>query len=248
MATYQRIAADLRSQIVSGELPPDAQLPTEHELAERYGVARQTARSGISVLIREGLVVARRPRGHFVRRKREVSYFLEPSSFRGPRPERETFAQRTVVGGRAREGSIGVGLVQAGPDVASRLEVEEKATVIARRRVRLLDGQLVNTNDTYYPLDVVAGSPIMLPEDVEADTHQILTELGYPQVRFVDEIFVRMPNPDEIRLFDLDPGTPVAVHYATSYAIGGRPVICAINVLPGDRNCIVSTRDLGPDT
>ncbi|HEV2919221.1 MAG TPA: GntR family transcriptional regulator, partial [Actinomycetota bacterium] len=36
-AVYQRIAHDLRTQILSGDLPPGSALPSETELVRRYG-------------------------------------------------------------------------------------------------------------------------------------------------------------------------------------------------------------------
>ena len=239
---YQRIAAQLRAQIASGELPPDAQLPTEHELAERWGVARQTVRNGIAVLVSEGLVVARRPLGHFVRRREQMDYYPQEESREAARSEMDVFVQQISAEGRAPSQSIDVALVQAGPDIASRLRVEEGAVVVARRRVRFINGQPVNINDSHYPLEVVKDSAIMSPADVKPGTNQMLADLGYPQVRAVDEIYVRMPTPDQIHRLDLGPGTPVAVHYVTGYTADDRPVRCTINVLPGDLHRIVFER------
>ena len=42
---YQRIAATYRDKIMSGELGPGDQLPTEHEIADQFGVVRQTVRT-----------------------------------------------------------------------------------------------------------------------------------------------------------------------------------------------------------
>lgn len=59
---YQRIAADLRGAIKSGVLVPGAPLPTEKDLAARYGVADSTAHRAVALLVAEGLVVASRGR------------------------------------------------------------------------------------------------------------------------------------------------------------------------------------------
>lgn len=239
---YQRIAAELRAQIASGELAPEAQLPTEHELAERWGVARQTVRNGIGVLVSEGLVVARRPLGHFVRRREQMTYYPQEESREAARPEMDVFVQQISAEGRTPTQSIDVSLVQASSDVAGRLQIEEGTLVVARRRIRYINGQPVNINDSHFPLDTVKDSAIMSPADVKVGTNQLLADLGYPQVKAVDEIFVRMPTPDQIHRLDLGPGTPVAVHYVTGYTADSRPVRCTINVLPGDLHRIVFER------
>lgn len=46
---YQRIAEDIRNRVMTGEYEPGQQIPTEHELAGRYGVARATVRQGLTI-------------------------------------------------------------------------------------------------------------------------------------------------------------------------------------------------------
>ncbi|WP_308193279.1 GntR family transcriptional regulator [Nonomuraea sp. MG754425] len=65
---YQVIAARLRERIVRGDLAPGAGLPSEVELRRQFRVSRNTVRQALSVLEREGLVVAEQGRGRFVRR------------------------------------------------------------------------------------------------------------------------------------------------------------------------------------
>lgn len=226
MAAYQRIAAELRAQIAAGELAPDSQLPTEHVLADRWGVSRQTVRNGISVLVSEGLVVARRPLGHFVRRREQMNYYPQEESRVAARPEMDVFVQQITAEGRQPAQTIDVSLVQATADVASRLQVDQGTLVVARRRVRYINGQPVNINDSHFPMEIVKDSAIMSPTDVKVGTNQLLADLGYPQVRATDEIFIRMPSPDQIHRLDLGPGTPVAIHYVTGYALDDRPVRC----------------------
>ena len=60
LSAYQVVSRELRRMIVSGELKAGAQLPTETELAEQFGVNRSTVREGIRQLENEG---SRQPRG-----------------------------------------------------------------------------------------------------------------------------------------------------------------------------------------
>jgi GntR family transcriptional regulator len=55
----ERIAADLRRQIQSGELQPGDQLPTVASLSESYGVSTATVAKAIRVLVAEDLVKTR---------------------------------------------------------------------------------------------------------------------------------------------------------------------------------------------
>lgn len=65
---YVMVADSLRQRILSGQLRPGDQLPTEHELCETLHVSRITVRRGIDLLVHERLVYRRRPTGTFVSR------------------------------------------------------------------------------------------------------------------------------------------------------------------------------------
>jgi GntR family transcriptional regulator, transcriptional repressor for pyruvate dehydrogenase complex len=60
VAAYDRIAARIRKQILSGELSPGDQLPTEPELSAHYQVSRNTAREAIRALASQGLLTIKR--------------------------------------------------------------------------------------------------------------------------------------------------------------------------------------------
>lgn len=53
---YKAVSSAIEQRIVSGELTPGTQLPTEQELAEQFGVNRSTVREAIRQLEQEGLV------------------------------------------------------------------------------------------------------------------------------------------------------------------------------------------------
>ena len=65
--TAASIAKDLRAAIRSGTYKPGDRLPSEAALMSNYGVARMTARHGLSMLKDEGLTVTRHGSGVFVR-------------------------------------------------------------------------------------------------------------------------------------------------------------------------------------
>jgi hypothetical protein len=61
-AVYPRIAAELRAQITSGELPLGAPLPTHKQLTEQYGISVGTAHRVTALLGIEGLIHVSRGR------------------------------------------------------------------------------------------------------------------------------------------------------------------------------------------
>src|SRR6202167_5750073 len=65
-STWRLIAEELRRDIVGGAQAPGTRLPSEGELAERFGVHRNTVRQAVAALAAEHLVVSRRGSGTFV--------------------------------------------------------------------------------------------------------------------------------------------------------------------------------------
>ncbi|MGJ5899413.1 GntR family transcriptional regulator [Streptomyces niveiscabiei] len=240
---YQQIADDLRRQIADGTFPPGAQIPTEAELLEKYGElygvrSRQTVRQGLAVIVNEGIIEARRPKGYFVIKRRRLVYRPQ-AEFRQKPPEVDIFTNLIQEeDGRTPSQDIEVVIVEPTAVIREHLGLAPGELVAARRRIRRLDGEAYNLNDSYTRLSLVQGTDWMHPGDVTRGTDAVLGELGHELVYGFHEFYLRMPTPDEIQRLGLGPGVPVAEHLSTAFdAIG--PVQITVNVIPGDRHVIV---------
>ncbi|GCD99726.1 GNAT family N-acetyltransferase [Embleya hyalina] len=246
-ALYQRIADRIRDEIVEGTLGPGARLPTEAEIAMEWDTTRSTAVQGLRVLINEGLIFSDRPRGHFVRARKPMVYRPQSEFRKRPlSPEMDNFLAQMAQEGREARQDIEVAVVSPSREVRERLRLTEDEPVVVRRRVRVIDNVPFNTNDSHFPLRLVQDSEIMRPADIPRGANVVLAELGYEQVRALDEIQVRMPTPAEADRLQLAPGTPVAVHLCTGYTQDGTPVRVVTNILPGDRHVITFERHKPP--
>jgi len=112
-------------------LKPGDPLPSERELAERYGVARMTVRAEITRLAAEGMVERVQGRGTFVAEAR-VAQAATLSSFTEDMRARGLTAGSQV---------LGQGTEPADELVAARLGLEPGALVVRVRRVRTADGE-----------------------------------------------------------------------------------------------------------
>jgi DNA-binding FadR family transcriptional regulator len=65
-AKYARIAADLRLQIITGQLGLGDRVPSEPELTDRYHVSKTTAARALEVLSAEGVIERRPGSGSYV--------------------------------------------------------------------------------------------------------------------------------------------------------------------------------------
>jgi GntR family transcriptional regulator len=62
----ERVAADLRRRVQSGEWAPGDQIPSVAQLAEHYATSRTTVQKSIRMLVDEGILVTRHGWGTFV--------------------------------------------------------------------------------------------------------------------------------------------------------------------------------------
>jgi DNA-binding GntR family transcriptional regulator len=144
--------------------------------------------------------------------------------------------------GRQPAQSIEVAVENADHEIAKRLEVADGTPVVARKRVRSIDGEPFNINDTYHTMEVAGNTAVMNPVDIPGGSNSVIEAIVGPEVRALDEFFVRMPKPQEVQRLKLSPGTPVAIHYSTGYTADDKIVRVEYFVLPGDRHVIVYER------
>jgi GntR family transcriptional regulator len=257
---YQQIAAELRDQIGRGALPPGERLPSEPDLAARYGASRNTVRLAIAVLTNQGLVESRQGLGTFVHEPaRPFTALL--SRVKAPPTERHAHAAHPVVSpttltGGATPGTpagddsqlsrLIVETMPASPSVADKLAVEVGAAVVVRRSQYVIGDvpwQLINS---YYPGDVAEGTALQQAGEIPAGSISLLAELGHPQLGFVDEVGTRMPDTREFEFFRLASGTPVLVVSRTSYG-ARRPIRLTRYIYRGDRVKLLHVEGTIPD-
>lgn len=233
---YQAIAERLRAQISSGALEPGQRLPSEPDLAAAYDASRNTVRLAIALLINQGLVVSRQGLGTFV---------VEPTKpftallSRIPSPPTEQHASMAlpVVSPATDESELVRLIVETGTasaSVAEKLDLKPGDPVVIRRSqyfIGEVPWQLINS---YYPSDLAKGTALEQAGVIQNGSIGLLSDLGYPQQGFVDEIGARMPNGREFDFFRLVSGTPVIVVTRTAYT-ADRPIRLTRYIYRSDR-------------
>jgi GntR family transcriptional regulator len=135
--------AAIYRDITSGELAPGAAVPSQAEVAARFGVSSGTARLALEELVNEGLVTGGRGRGRRVRDRSPLVVYASRSESAERRTAAASDAWVTDVEeqGRKPDQAITVEMVQASADIARWLQVDEGQVVVVRRRVRTIDGE-----------------------------------------------------------------------------------------------------------
>jgi DNA-binding GntR family transcriptional regulator len=73
---YYQIVSWLNAQIASAAFVPGQRIPTERELGERFGVARETVRRATALLRQEGTLEVRLGKGTYVAASRPTAIRL----------------------------------------------------------------------------------------------------------------------------------------------------------------------------
>ncbi|MFF4777541.1 GntR family transcriptional regulator [Microtetraspora fusca] len=244
----EQVAAELRGRIERGDLRPGDPIPSEAALIEQHGVSRQTVRAALKELAQEGLLTGGQGRQRTVRIIERIEWHL--STFESINnhkavacdPASDQWATDVQAQNRVPRQEVEVAIAYPSERVAARLEVATDQPVVERRRVRYVDGTPYQLATSYFPQDLVLGTPLMQPRDVAAPGG-VLASIGHVQVRYRDEVDARMPTRDEATRLEMSPGTPVIVHTRTGYDADGRPLRVMITVVPGDRYTLVYESD-----
>ncbi len=126
-----RLRDELLEEITSSQLAPGTKLPTEGELAKRFGVSRATVRDAVRALVEAGYVVRRRGSGSYVAERRRMPHGLDSTL--------SYLAMIESAGARAGMRILRAGFEQGGKD-AGALQLDPGDTVLAVERVRTADG------------------------------------------------------------------------------------------------------------
>ncbi len=197
-ARYRKVAEDIKAAIGAGAYPAGTRLPSESELAERYGVSRGTIRQAFAALRADGVIASRRGARRVVIGGQRVQSFGELLSF-----SRWVRALGEVPAGRVES----LDLRPALPAEARRLALEPGELVYSLVRVRLLSGRPVMIERAAYPEKVGA---LVAGLDLAGDSiTEGLEELG---VVFTDaeHVIDAIPADDEdARLLSIPPRQPL---------------------------------------
>lgn len=244
--TLQRqLAAQLRHRIVTGNLEPGDQLPSQAELRATYRVSDNTIRAAIEALRDEGLVETVRGKGVFVREKppeRRVSSDryadqLAALQTNGEHRYESAFTRDLGIEWDQFTVDCDFGEVPATGTVADYLQIDVGTPVFRRHMVMRASGRAERIQTSYYPLDLVAGTAMTDPDrqPVPGGVIAELAGLGVTITATDEHVRTRMPTPDESYLLRIAGGVPVLVLIRVGHS-ETRPVeVVTDMVLPGDR-------------
>ena len=224
---YYQIKQTIKSWIINKEFSFGEKIPSENELAERFGVSRLTVRQAISQLTQEGFLVSRRGEGTFVT---ENVQLIDSCSFefRGLIDD-FFFAQISEIKTRWVESERRI----ASKLIREKLQLEGPDTeVIQIKRVRYLKDKRFTFSTNYLPLDI--GGRIKEKMLYEKSLLQVLgQDLGIQFTEAVQTIEASFADHDVAEHLAIPSGSPILFVERIIYA-KQRPIEIFQSAYPGD--------------
>ncbi|KRL02788.1 GntR family transcriptional regulator [Liquorilactobacillus capillatus] len=164
---YIQIHNDIKRSIEAGKWEIGDQIPSERELAVKFGVSRMTLRQAIQTLADEGILERRIGAGTYVARQKVqekmsgVTSFTELTKAQGKVPSSKTISYHVAT-----------------PSLSERekLELDEKDLVLRMERIRYADDTPICFEVATVPQELVKEYS---KKQVTSSLYRVLEESGY---------------------------------------------------------------------
>jgi len=226
---YHQLKTVILREIEAGRWQPDAQLPTEDELARTFRVSKITVRQALRDLSTAGYIRREQGRGTFVERRRlqqgprELTSFTSEMRGHGLVPASKVLEQETV---------------PAAPEVAAALAIEPGTSVFRLRRLRLANRQPMGIQTAFLPSHLVPG----LADTTFGDTslYDVLqNRYGLQPASARETYCVRLMRREEAELLRVPVRSPAMTAERITLLSDGQPFEFVQSVMRGDRYKIV---------
>lgn len=234
VTVWKQIADTLGTEIRDRVFIASGRLPSENELAIRFGVNRHTLRQAVAALEVEGLVRIEPGRGMFVQHElldyvlSRRTRFSENLQRQGLLPSKQLLTAREI----------------AAPERAAlELKLDKGAKVLMVEMLDEANEQPIGLATAYYPAVRFVGLLEMLNDGTR--TTEILRHFGVEDyVRAQSRITTQMPSDETARLLKQAVNRPVLCVECVDVDMQGQPIKYGETVFCGDRvQLVVSAGD-----
>lgn len=214
---YKQVEQRILQCLAEGEWRPGDQLPTENQLAERFGVAVFTIRAGIGELVASNILVRKQGKGTFVARHsrlRQRYQFSHIHDVNGRQilPDRELLS---FVKGTAT------------PEEALRLALPpgDHAPVFRLSMVSVDNGQIVATLDITVPARLFSKLTANAVRKAQENLYAAYQdECGVNVIRIEEHVHAALATAADAKALKIRSGSPVLRVERTAYTYRNVPV------------------------
>ncbi|NCA24080.1 MAG: GntR family transcriptional regulator [Betaproteobacteria bacterium] len=212
---YGQIKALLVNSLASGEWKPGEMIPSEVELASRFGVSQGTVRKAIDELATDNLLMRRQGRGTFVATHANDTNTTRFLRLRAADGSEESHSSRLI---RCAP-SV------AGPRAAAMLQIAEGSAVVEIDRLLLFAGEPLIHDHIVLPGEAFSGLDAAAIEAWEGSMYSLFeTRFGVRLIRAVEHL-TAVPAPGSIAaLLTCRPDSPLLAVERVAYTYDDAPM------------------------
>ncbi|TQL70078.1 GntR family transcriptional regulator [Nocardioides albertanoniae] len=227
---FRQIAEQIRARILSGELRPGDEIPSERAVAAEYDVSRPTATKSLMLLRELGLVHSVQGSGTFV------------SDLAVNRRASERYTKARTSGRIYADGTraeiVAAEVVPEAPEhVVRALQLDAGSAAIRRHRITWEGDRRAETSTSWFNAELAGTAPqLLVRERIFSGTlTYVETQTGRRGTYARDRTCARAAGVDAEPLGLGDESAPVLVVEHTVYDQSDRPIEFAVAVYPADR-------------
>ena len=213
MSKYKKVYQDIKKKIEDQVWSTGQALPSENELMEIYSYSKDTIRKALSLLEMDGYIQKKQGKSSIVIEHGLMKeQYLAEIKTAGELNKRSKHQIQTEL--------TSLYIVQGQDDLMSTFEVDDKVDFYRVSRVRLIDGERLEYEISYFDRRVV---PYLSKEIAESSIYRYLEEeLKLTISHSRREISFRFANEEEKQLMDLADYEMVVVVTSVTYLSNGQ--------------------------
>jgi len=212
---YKQVVGLLVRSLEAGEWKPGVALPSEAELAVRYGVSQGTVRKAIDALVGENLLIRRQGKGTFVATHSDPVAFSRFLCLAPNEGELRPFKNIPLACWRAK----------AGPDVARQLAVEPGALVIIVRRLLRFGDDPVVFDEIYLPGELFSDLTMDVLKSAESSLYSLFeSRFGVRAIRANERLRAVTADKVSAEVLQVQEGSPLLLAERVTFTYGDKPV------------------------
>ena len=224
---YYQIKQAIKNWIISKEFNPGDKIPSENELADKFGVSRLTIRQAISQLSQEGFLISKRGEGTFVTNNENLinSFSLEFTGFMD-----DLFYQIS----KSKTKSVKITRMIVPKLIKEKLELnKDEEEVVQFKRVRFLKDKSFAYTINYLPIEI--GTKITEEELYKKPLLRIIEQdFGIPFTEAFQTIEASFADKEVAEQLGIPSGSPILFVERIMYTKRRKPVELVQSSYRGD--------------
>lgn len=212
---YKQVVGLITRSLEIGEWKPGVALPSEAELAVRYGVSQGTVRKAIDELVSANLLIRRQGKGTF------VATHSDPDSF-------ARFLCLAPNDGEPRPVSnvpLACWRAKAGADVARHLGLEPGALVIIVRRLLRIGEDPAAFDEIYLPGGLFSELTMDVLNSAESSLYSLFeSRFGVRAIRANERLRAVSADKVSAEALQVAEGAPLLLAERVTFTYGDKPV------------------------